>query len=80
MPPTGLTFRDIQTWAAQDFPDDFKLLPDAKAFRIQFNIVRGYNHDNNFKSPIIENTYSKTGKPTDIIAWLTGSRIQIGHI
>jgi hypothetical protein len=80
MPPTGLTFRDIQTWAAQDFPDDFKLLPDAKAFRIQFNIVRGYNHDNNFKSLVIGSTYTKIGKPVDIIAWLTGSRIQIGYI
>jgi hypothetical protein len=80
MAPTGLTFQDIQTWATQDFPAEFKLLLDAKAFSTQFNIIRGYNHGNNFKSLIIGNTYTKTGKLTDIIAWLTGSCIRIGYI
>jgi hypothetical protein len=57
MAPTGLTFRDIQIWAMQDFPAEFKLLPDAKAFRTQFNIVWGYSHDNNLE-------VSSSGTPT----------------
>jgi hypothetical protein len=80
MAPTGITLQDVQTWAAQDFSADFKHLPDAQAFNTQFNIVRGYNHDKIFKSLAIGSTYTKTKKTVDIIAWLAGSRIQIGYI
>jgi len=80
MAPTGLTFKDVQTWALRDFPEQFRQLPDAKAFHVQFNIVRGYNHDNDFKSLVIGSTRTKTGKPADVLAWLAGSRIQLGYI
>ena len=80
MAPTGLTFKDVQVWALQDFPDHFKHLPDSNAFHVQFNVVRGYNHDKNFRSLVIGSTYTKTGKPADILAWLAGSRIQLGYI
>jgi len=80
MAPTGLTFKDVQVWALQDFPDHFKHLPDSNAFHVQFNVVRGYNHDKNFRSLVIGSTYTKTGKSADILAWLAGSRIQLGYI
>ncbi|KAI4646920.1 hypothetical protein J4E93_005144 [Alternaria ventricosa] len=80
MAPTGITLEDVQAWAIRDFPDQFKHLPDAGAFHVQFNIVRGYNHDNSFKSLVIGSTHTKTGKPADILAWLAGSRIQLGYI
>ncbi|KAI4709580.1 hypothetical protein J4E89_005596 [Alternaria sp. Ai002NY15] len=80
MAPTGLTFKDVQTWALRDFPEQFRQLPDAKAFHVQFNIVPGYNHDNDFKSLVIGSTRTKTGKPADVLAWLAGSRIQLGYI
>ena len=80
MAPTGLTLKDVQTWALRDFPEQFRQLPDAKAFHVQFNIVRGYNRDNDFKSLVIGSTHTKTGKPADILAWLVGSRIQLGYI
>ena len=80
MAPTGLTLENVQAWAIRDFPDQFKHLPDAGAFHVQFNIVRGYNHDNSFKSLVIGSTHTKTGKPADILAWLAGSRIQLGYI
>ncbi|KAI4939764.1 uncharacterized protein J4E92_001050 [Alternaria infectoria] len=80
MAPTGLTLENVQAWAIRDFRDQFKHLPDAGAFHVQFNIVRGYNHDNSFKSLVIGSTHTKTGKPADILAWLAGSRIQLGYI
>ncbi|KAI4952199.1 hypothetical protein J4E91_003661 [Alternaria rosae] len=80
MAPAGLTFEDVQAWASRDFPDQFKHLPDAGAFHTQFNIIRGYNHDNSFKSFVIGSTYTKTRKPADLMAWLAGPRIIIGYM
>ncbi|KAH6882732.1 hypothetical protein BKA58DRAFT_373832 [Alternaria rosae] len=80
MAPAGLTFEDVQAWASRDFPDQFKHLPDAGAFHTQFNIIRGYNHDNSFKSFVIGSTYTKTRKPADLMAWLEGPRIILGYI
>ncbi|KAI4623786.1 hypothetical protein J4E80_003598 [Alternaria sp. BMP 0032] len=80
MAPTGRTFKDVQTWALRDFPNQFKYLPDALAFHVQFNVVRGYNHDNSFKSLVIGSTHTKTGRPVDVLAWLAGTRIQIAYI
>jgi hypothetical protein len=80
MAPTGLTFEAIHTWAARDFPDAFQHLPDAKTLNAQFNIIRGYNHGNNFKSLVIGTTYTKTSEPADLIAWLAGNRINVGYI
>ncbi|KAG9194671.1 hypothetical protein G6011_04706 [Alternaria panax] len=79
MTPPGLEFQDIHTWATQDFPADFQHLPDAKAFSVQFNIVRGFNHDSRFKSLVIGRTYTTRNEPVAILAWLAGTRIQIGY-
>ncbi|KAI4636500.1 hypothetical protein J4E83_001455 [Alternaria metachromatica] len=80
MAPTGITLEDVQAWAIRDFPDQFKHLPDAGAFRTQFNIIRGYNHDRGFKSFVIGSTYTKTRKQIDLMAWLAGPHIVIGCI
>ncbi|KAI4913786.1 hypothetical protein J4E90_005506 [Alternaria incomplexa] len=80
MAPTGITLEDVQAWAIRDFPHQFKHLPDAGAFRTQFNIIRGYNQDRGFKSFVIGSTYTKTRKPVDLMAWLAGPHIVIGYI
>lgn len=76
---TGYFHASIIRWANDTFPDDFHHLPGARDLTIQVHPISTGN-DDCLKGLVVGYNTDKKGRHIEILAWLEGGDVEVGHV